>query len=236
MRRRRAVQSGSLTSLLDVLFILVFASLIHGASLEAREREREAAQAEAERARLAAEEAARRAAEAERQQAAEGAARAAAPAPGSPEQLRRDALAELSAGLARRDALVVRISADGRLRAIERGGPEGPRVEAVGVELVERVADRDVGLRYLGDRDPERRVCRIVGDRLGLPHLADHLIIVAPDAPLAQLSVALARGLRRDVERCAVDQRGAAVLIDPAGGGGSAAGRTGGSRGAGGNR
>jgi hypothetical protein len=88
-------------------------------------------------------------------------------------------------------------------------------VTPVELPLVERVPDPDVNLVYLGERSPDLRLCSLVRLQLGAPDLASTIVIVALDLPLDQLSVALARGLKRDVDRCTGDQRGVAVLLDP---------------------
>jgi hypothetical protein len=192
MRRRPVAQYAPLTSLLDVLFILVFASLIYSAGLEARQKEAEKEADEPPRAALA---------------------------PGQvaidPERLRQVALAEILAGLESRQAVVTRIGADGRLRQLERRKDGQPVVTPVELPLVERVPDPDVLLVYLGERSPDLRLCNLVRLQLGAQDLSDTIVIVALDLPLDQLSVALARGLKRDVDRCTGDQGGVAVLLDP---------------------
>ena len=197
MRRERPlVQYSTMTSFLDVLFLLVFAALIQSAAL-------------AEKAR---------AADAMPKKPPPTAA-VAPVGPGQvsidPERLRKVALAEILAGLESRQAVVVRISADGRLRQLERRLDGKPVVTPVELPLVERVPDPDVNLIYLGERSPDLRLCSLVRLQLGAPDLASTIVIVALDLPLDQLSVALARGLKRDVDRCTGDQRGVAVLLDP---------------------
>ena len=194
MTRRRQVQYAPLTSLLDVLFILVFASLIHGASLEERDREAEAAPAP------------RPVPDPE-------------PSPPGPpvesERLRRAALDLAIAGLEGRAPVIARIGTDGRLRELEVRGDGGvPEVRPLGLALVEAVPDPDVALIYLGDRSADLRLCNLVRLQLGAADLASHLVIVAPDAPVASLSVALAVGLRRDADRCRADHRGGALHVD----------------------
>ncbi|HLU67851.1 MAG TPA: hypothetical protein VKZ63_16315 [Kofleriaceae bacterium] len=220
MRRRPLVQYSSLTSLLDVMFILVFASLIHGASLEARERERAAAEAEAREERRQAElDRLRREADAGPPEPAT--AEPAAPeAPPDGRALHRAALSELVASFERREPVIARVTEDGRLRQIESAGETIP----LALPLVERDPDPDVALRYLGDRSEDLRLCNLVRLQLGTDDLSRHLVIVAPDAPLERLSVALARGLRRDADRCAPDLAGVAVLVDPADAAGSKGG------------
>jgi hypothetical protein len=195
MRRGRPlVQYSTMTSFLDVLFLLVFATLIHAADLAQK------AQAKS--------------------QAKPPAAAVVAPvAPGQvsidPERLRKVALAEILAGLESRQAVVARVGADGRLRQLERRQDGQPVSTPVELPLVERVPDPDVLLVYLGEQNPELRLGNLVRLQLGAQDLSDTIVIVALELPLDQLSVALARGLQRDVDRCTGDQRGVAVLLDP---------------------
>ena len=196
MRRERPlVQYSTMTSFLDVLFLLVFAALIPAAAL-------------AEKARAA-----------DARPKPKPAAVVPALGPGEvaidPERLRKAAVAEILAGLESRQAVVARISADGRLRQLERRQDDAPVVTPVELPLVERVPDPDVNLVYLGDRSPDLRLCSLIRLQLASPDLAETIVIVALDQPLEQLSVALARGLKRDVDRCTGDQRGVAVLLDP---------------------
>lgn len=194
MRRRPVAQYAPLTSLLDVLFILVFASLIYSAGLEARQKEAEPAAPPA---------------------AVPPAPLTPAQAAVDPERLRKVAVAEILAGLESRQAVVARVSSDGRLRQLERRQEGAPVVTPVELPLVERVPDPDVALVYLGERSPDLRLCSLVRLQLAAPDLSQHIVIVALDLPLDQMSVALARGLQRDVDRCTGDQRGVAVLLDP---------------------
>jgi hypothetical protein len=195
VRRRPVAQYAPLTSLLDVLFILVFASLIYSAGLEARQKQKEA----------------------EPPPAAMPPAPAltAAQAAIDPERLRKMAVAEILAGLESRQAVVARVGADGRLRQLERRQDGAPVVTPVELPLVERVPDPDVALVYLGERSPDLRLCSLIRLQLAVADLSQHIVIVALDQPLEQMSVALARGLQRDVDRCTGDQRGVAVLLDP---------------------
>jgi hypothetical protein len=180
-----------LTSLFDVLFIVIFAVLIRGAALQ------------------------------------EAAAKAAAPPkPGPPpppqpaSALKVQALAQLDAQLAARPTVIARISPAGTLSMLESGDQRTP----LDVPLLEHSPDPDVAMAYLGDRSAELRVCRLVALHLQLADLANHLVIIAPDARGADLPHALYTGLRRDVERCQYDQHGLAVVVEPdAAGQGSAA-------------
>jgi len=198
MRRGRPlVQYSTMTSFLDVLFLLVFAALIHAADL------------------------AQKASAARDRPKAPPAAVAPVPVPSGPaaaidpERLRKVAVAEILAGLESRQAVVARLGADGRLRQLERRQDGAPVVTPVELPLVERVPDPDIALVYLGERSPDLRLCSLIRLQLGTPDLADTIVIVALDLPLDRLPLALARGLQRDVDRCTGDQRGVAVLLDP---------------------
>jgi hypothetical protein len=58
-------------------------------------------------------------------------------------------------------------------------------------------------------------VCRLAALHVGMPVLAKYLVIIAPDERLVDLPHALFEGLHRDVERCLVEQRGLAVIVEP---------------------
>jgi len=184
VRGRRAVAAPDLTSLMDVMFILVFAALIRAAAVEPAT------------------------------EAGRPASAPPAPAPPPPPPtftaVRDQAVAVLRADLEARPAVIARISRDGVLGAIELAD----RTISVGAPLLERVPDVDVALAYLGDRSPELRICRVVARDVGARDLADHIVIVTSDVPIADLPVALVAGLRRDVERCLADSGGVAVLVD----------------------
>lgn len=207
-RRRPAIAYAPMTSLLDVLFILVFASLIHGAALERRAAEAEAAPPEPV---IGVAEAAAAAAIAAARDAEDPAVRASREA----EELRQAALAQLLTGLEGRGPVVVRVGRDGQMRALEHRRDGKLTSVPLGLPLVERVPDPDVALSYLGDRQDGLRLCNLLRLHMGAADLSKALVIVAPDVPVDQLSVALARGLQRDTERCLSDQRGVAVIVDP---------------------
>lgn len=225
MRRRPVAQYSSMTSLLDVLFILVFASLIYSASMRRESHSGAAAEplassdagvADAGPATLAPAAAAASAdAGTQRGGAADSGDAGAADRLADVRRLRDAARAALVRRIDGRHPVLVRITRDGVMRAIEQ--LEGDQVSAtpMTLPLVEKVDDPDVALVYQGDRNPALRLCALVRLELDRPDLSDALVIVAPDAPLAELSVALAGGLSRDVERCLADQRGIAALVDP---------------------
>lgn len=195
MRRERPlVQYSTMTSFLDVLFLLVFAALIHAADLAQKASARAA----------------------EKPKPAALAPVPAGPAAAiDPERLRKVAVAEILAGLESRQAVVARVGPDGRLRQLERRQGDKPLVTPVELPLVERVPDPDVALVYLGERSPDLRLCNLIRLQMGAADLTDTLVIVSLDVPLEQMPTALARGLIRDADRCTGDQRGVAVLLDP---------------------
>jgi hypothetical protein len=206
MRRRRQVQYPPMTSLLDVLFIVVFASLIHSAALEKKASEAAALAEEPPEPEPAPQADAGPAAA-----AADPAAQAALDA----EQLRGAAMTQLMAGLEGRTPLVARVGRDGRLRALERLDNGAVSSIPLSLPLVERVPDPDVALVYLGDQQEGLRLCSLLRLHVGAPDLSGVLVIVALDAPIDEVSVALANGLQRDAERCLAEQRGIAVIVDP---------------------
>jgi hypothetical protein len=190
-----------LTSLFDVLFIVVFVALIRAA-----------------------------AAQQEVQRLTPPPPPPPTPAPPSPPPpppdvalLRAQALAGLERDLAGRTPLVVRISTQverdrvkGTVASIEHEGQE----LALDVPLLADSRDPDIEVEYLGERSAELRVCRIAAVHLRLPDLARHLVIIVPDRPYADLrraagSWALFEGLKNDAFRCFTEQRGMASLVDP---------------------
>ncbi|MBA3501713.1 MAG: hypothetical protein M4D80_11720 [Myxococcota bacterium] len=187
VRTRRYVRRPpDLTSLFDVLFIVVFVALIRAAAAQS------AAAEPPPKPRPV----------------------APTPPPPSPEvaALRAAALANLQNDLEARTSVVVRISPEGAVTGLELGADK----RALDVPLLEYSVDPDAAIAYLGDRSAELRVCRIVAVHLGVPDLAKHLVIISPTSPLADLKRALHRGLHEDLLRCLADQHGIATIIDPA--------------------
>jgi hypothetical protein len=186
VRTRRYVRRPpDLTSLFDVMFIVVFVALIRAAAAQS-------AAAPAPKPRPA----------------------TPTPTPPSPAvaALRAAALANLQADLQGRTSVVVRVTAEGQITALEIGADKRP----LDIPLLEYSSDPDAAIAYLGDRSAELRVCRVVAVHLGVPDLATHLVIIAPAVPLADLRRALHRGLHDDLLRCLADQHGIATIIDPA--------------------
>lgn len=182
--RRRVHRPADLTSLLDVLFIIVFVALI-------------------------------RASAAQQVAAAPAPVPVIPPPPAPPAHvaaLRAAALANLQHDLEGRAAVVVRVTAEGSITGLELGVDK----RVLDVPLLEHSEDPDAAIAYLGDRSAELRVCRVVALHLGVPDLANHLVIIAPAVPLADLRRALHRGLHEDLLRCLADQHGIATIVDPA--------------------
>ncbi len=199
MRRRRS-QPSSLISLLDVLFILVFASMAQAASLRESAEESRAAEPEVTEPEI-------------EPVASIDAGAADAGSAATRDELRLAALETLEQSLRERTAIFVRVSATGIVTAIERGTSE-PEI-ALTVPLVERVADPNVRLDYSGRLDPEQRICSLVRRELGLDSLADYLIVIVPSTAIYELPVALALGLRRDAEECMAAADAPAAIVPP---------------------
>ncbi len=186
MSRRRVHRTPDLTSLLDVLFILIFASLIRTAALQN--------------------------AEANEAPPATPVVTMPPQPPTEIAELRTRALANLDQQLASRTPLVIRVSPQGVIITVEANGKKLP----LDVPLLEHSPDPDIGIAYLGERSAELRVCRVAALHLQAKDLAAYLVIIAPEAPLADLPHALHQGLHRDLDRCLTDQRGLATIVDPA--------------------
>jgi hypothetical protein len=185
--RRHAYRRPDLTSLFDVLFIIIFASLIRAAAVE-----NAAAKAQLPPPKPV--------------------VPTAPPTPPDIAALRTRALADLEKQLATRTPLVIRISALGTVEAIEADGKRIP----LDVPLLEHSPDPDIGIAYLGERSAELRVCRVAALHLSAAELSRYLVIIAPAKPLADLPHALHVGLHRDLDRCFAEQRGLATIVDPA--------------------
>lgn len=182
-RSRHVRRPPDLTSLFDVLFIVVFAVLIRGAAIQQ---------------------------EAEAAKAPKPVVPGPPPPPPDLAQLKTKAIAAIDESLADRRPVVARVSAAGALIAIESDDAK----RTVDIPLLEQVRDPDVLVAYLGDRSADLRLCSQIALHLGVPDLAAYLVIVAPERPLADLPHALYDGLRRDADRCLVEQRGIAAVVD----------------------
>lgn len=211
--RRTRVRYSELTSLLDVLFIVVFAALVQASGLVARARR--APQKEPPKRTQAT--SARPATPAlDAGIPADVAAATRAPRPLDPKVLRRlAASAVVAASLRSGVVLRVQVSAAGRIThlTVKTGGRE--RSVAVDIPLLERVPDPNVGVAYLGHKSAALRVCTAVRRALGWRNLREALVMLQPAVPLARLQVALVEGLRADQHRCYPEERGLAVIVDP---------------------
>ena len=223
MRRRRHKRASELTSLIDVLFILLFASLVQ--ARDSMERE-EAAGALVVDAGLP--DAMPDAGPPDARPPDAGPADAAAAGPGDEaarvadvhrEHARR--LSALVAGAVHgREVFVVEVAATGYAVEI-RHWREGALVrrQAVQHRLVAVPADAPSEFaEYLGEDQPWQRLCPLVLASLAQPQpdLGRALVVITVDAPLADLSLALRNGLERDAALCLQDAGGIAILLDPA--------------------
>jgi hypothetical protein len=209
--RRPRVRYSELTSLLDVLFIVVFAALVHASGLVDRARRApKLTSAKRPKARPARP----TAPGPDAGVATDGAAARRVSARADPQALRRSAASALVAASARAGVVRVRVSAAGRITGltVESGGLT--RTLVVDMPLLERVPDPNVGVAYLGHRSAALRVCTAVRRALGWPTLRGALVILQPVKPLAELQVALVEGLRADQNRCYREERGLAVILD----------------------
>lgn len=186
MRRRRIHKAPDLTSLLDVLFILIFATLIRTAAMQN--------------------------AEAKQAPPPKPVVPTVPTAPPAVAALRTRALANFDQQLASRTPLVIRVSAKGVIETVEADG----KTIALDVPLLEHNPDPDIGVAYLGERSAELRLCRVAALHLQATSLAGYLVIIAPAIPLADLPHALYQGLHRDLDRCLAEQHGLATIVDPA--------------------
>jgi hypothetical protein len=227
MRRRRRKRASELTSLIDVLFILLFASLVQ--ARDSMEREDAALVVDAGLPGAGPGAALPDAAlpdagppdagPADAAPASAGDGGASPVADAHREHARR--LSALVAGAVHgRDVFVVEVAATGYAVEI-RHWHEGALVrrQAVQHRLVAVPADEPSEFpRYLGENQPWQRLCPLVLASLAQPQpdLGRALVVITVDAPLADLSLALRDGLVRDAALCLQDAGGIAILLDPA--------------------
>lgn len=190
-----------MTALVDIVFIVLFATLVSSVGLVRAPDETAVPETVSEETAPA-------------ETVSEQTVPAVPAAPASHDALRERALDQLSRALSGRRGHFVRVSQSGQVTAIETESAGGIERRSMAVPLVARVADPDVVLEYLGDRSADLRLCALVARELGLDNLEDELVIVVPEAALAELPLALARGLLSDVDRCRA-QQGIAVLVGP---------------------
>lgn len=224
MRHRRRRRAAELTPLLDVLFILLFATLVQ--TRHAAEGGAPAGMSDAG---------------VDAGSAADAGIVDAGPAAGAADADRGDAgasdagghetrahrRAALIAGSVRyRDVLVVEVSAAGDVvgRARWRDGVLLSK-ERLHHRLLREVPpeESDMGIEYRGDSRPEHRLCQIALASIDLatpdlaaPDLDRALVVIVADTPLGELPLALRDGLLRDAGRCFDNAGGVAILIDAA--------------------
>jgi len=185
--RGRTRRPPDLTSLFDVLFIVVFVALIRAADSE------------------------QKLAEAKKPPPPKPVLPQPAGPPPDIAVLQKRALADLQADLAARSPVVIRISAKNRIEAIEGDG----KVHALDTPLLEESGNPSIRLQYLGHRSADLRLCALAALRLGVTDLKKHVVIIAPALPREERLSSLNEGILIDVDRCLREQRGEAVIVEP---------------------
>lgn len=228
MRRRRRKQSSSLTALIDVLFILLFATLVqarYSVERQVREHTDAAADAAVPDALPLADAMPADAPVADAGVPSDAVAPSDAGARGAPDApAYRHRAQQLSALVASavhgRDAFAVEVNAAGHVVEI-RHWRDGAliRRQLLQHRLLETVPpeESDQEVRYLGATQPGQRICPLVLAQLDppAPDLGRALVVVTPSAPLDELPLALRDGLVRDAGLCVQDAAGIAILLDP---------------------
>lgn len=234
MRHRRRRRAAELTPLLDVLFILLFATLVqtrHAAEGGAPAGMSDAGVDAASAADAGIVDAGPAAGAADADRGDAGASDAGG------HETRAHRRAALIAGSVRyRDVLVVEVSAAGDVvgRARWRDGVLLSK-ERLHHRLLREVPpeESDMGIEYRGDSRPEHRLCQIAlasidlatpdlatpdlaAPDLATPDLDRALVVIVADTPLGELPLALRDGLLRDAGRCFDNAGGVAILIDAA--------------------
>lgn len=222
MKRRHVPKYSSLTSLLDVLFILMFASLAQAAALVKRAQEQpptdKRSPADSAHSKAGTQDAgagtAPDAGVSDGGVAAPSVALDAGTMAGTPKQKFYDqAIAVLMKSVQQRRAIYVNVSEQGVLKSLEYLDGIYPKHVELGTPLTRRVADPNVEWTYNGDSDVRAQICAIVREQLATDSLAHELIIIAPEVELTRLNEALVLGLHRDQRRCG--HNGIAVVVDP---------------------
>jgi hypothetical protein len=185
-----------LTSLLDVLFILVFATLV------------------ALRAKPAVDEVGKTPEPIVVVPDAGLLSPDAGPPPDPGDALRmREATDRLVRTFQNPNVIVVTVSATGQIVGLSRRGAGATDVR---VTLLRDSPDPERAIEYRGSDEKEHRVCEIARRELDLePDLARALVVISTEKPLAELPYALVAGLMRDATRCMDDANGFALLVDP---------------------
>jgi hypothetical protein len=205
-RRRARPRIPELTSLLDVLFILVFAALIQA---------RSAAEPPDEAIAIPV-------------APPSGPVDAGVPAPALPDagpgdadRRAREVIARTAGPFLRsiqgRPTVLVGVSGAGHIVSITpqtaRGVPQP--AQEIRINLLRESEDPDVKVAYRGMLEKDHRICEIVRRELGVADLGRALILIATDEPLAKLRFGLVRGLENDAATCQDDAGGFGVLLDP---------------------
>jgi len=187
--RRRTQPAGSLVSLLDVLFILVFASLVqsHARGSVAAETVTSAAPVPVP---------------------------VAPPVPAPPQplaHLRDAAVAVAAQQVAGAPLIVARVGADNTLTELVWEN----QTRALASPLLEPSTDRNLPPAYHGDRSPALQVCGVIARELRVEDLTGHVVVIAPALPDQQRQVKLNEGLERDLVRCMQQQHAMALIVEP---------------------
>ena len=217
MKSRQKRRIPELTSLLDTLFILVFAALI-----QARAGSESTAAAEE---RLAAQEATEEVpSDAAADAGVEDDAGAAVPDAGAEAlaaQAERERIARSTAhfvgAIRSQGTILVVVSGEGYIASITQQTPEETLpAEELKIKLLRDSEDPDVRLVYRGHEGKENRVCEVTRRELGLePDLGRAVVVITADRPLADLPYSLVTGLADDAAACFDDANGLGILVDP---------------------
>lgn len=222
MKRRHVPKYSSLTSLLDVLFILMFASLAQAAALVKRAQEQpptdKRSPADSAHSKAGTQDAgagtAPDAGVSDGGVAAPSVAVDAGAMAGTPKQKFYDqAIAVLMKSVQQRRAVYVNVSKQGVLKSLEYLDGIYPKHVELGTPLTRRVADKDFEWVYNGDSDKRAQICTIVREQLATDTLEHELIIITPAVPLDELTNVLKEGMRRDQRRCG--HNAIAVVVAP---------------------
>lgn len=191
--RRRLPPPTSLTSLLDVLFILIFAALIHTASTDASASAPHAVMPDAALPIDAGLDASGNLFE-------------------DRSQLREMALEQINQEIESRPQILIKVSgsAGNYLVELERSAEEWTPLA-----ILESVEDPEIGLAYAGDRDARRGLCAQIAATVGPEALEGAIVIVSAALEPEKLPVALARGLAGESKTCAREFGGMLVTLSP---------------------
>lgn len=198
--RRRGIRYPALTSLLDVLFLLLFAALVQSAALV----EDAGAGPQSEAVAVA-----------------DPVVIDAGPADAGPidaavaddRPIVDRALVRAQRALRHKTPIVVRLGQN-TVTGVERVDLSG-QVERIPflVDLLEPSTDPDVVIEYRGHADPQRRICNLVPQAFPDLAMQDALVIIAPPVAIDSLPVALVKGMMADVRHCAA--QGVTAVIEP---------------------